>query len=69
MSNMTLSCRDAMGKALFMCGLMEMEVILMTVVLMALLLVYTPSLLELLVLMVTIVTMMSDVLQKWLWPM
>ena len=58
-----------MERDLYMYGLMEMVEMMMTVLLMAILPVYTPYPLELLELMVHTVTLMSDALQKWSLPM
>ena len=59
--------RDVMGKVQYMYGLMVMVGGLMMIVqLMAILKVYTPSLLELLVWMVIPVHLMNSVLQRWL---
>ena len=55
-----------MEKGPYMCGLMVMEVKMMTVLLMAMHPVYTPYLLELLELMATIVFLMRDAQPKWL---
>ena len=59
--------RDVMGKVQYMYGLMVMVGGRMMIVqLMAILKVYTPSLLELLVWMVIPVHLMNSVLQRWL---
>ena len=55
-----------MGKGPYMYGLMVMVVKMMIVQLMAILKVYTPSLLELLVWMVIPVGLMRNALQRWL---
>ena len=58
--------RDVMGKGLFLYGLVVMVEKMMIVQLMAILKVYTPSLLELLVWMVMPVHLMKSAHQKWL---
>ena len=58
--------RDVMGKVQYMYGLMVMVEASMIVQLMAILKVYTPSLLELLVWMVIPVGLMRNALQRWL---
>ena len=55
-----------MERDLYLFGLMEMEVIEMIVLPMAMPPVYTPSLLELLELMASLVRMMKNALQRWL---
>ena len=58
--------RDEMERAPYMYGLMEMEEMKMIVLQMAMLPVYTPSLLGLLERMAAIAILMSDALPRWL---
>ena len=59
-------CRDVEEKGPYTYGPVVMAVMKMIVLLMATSRVYTPSLLELLELMVTIVILMRDAQRKWL---
>ena len=60
------NCRDGMGRDPYMYGVMEMEEMKMIVLQMAMLPVYTPSLLGLLERMAAIAILMRDALPRWL---
>ena len=64
-----ISCRDETEKGPFMSGRMAMEVFLTPVPPTDMYPVFTPSLLELLVLQACLVSLMKSALQSWLLPM